>query len=166
MASFLGEIKRRKVFQVAVVYIVVAWGIMQVIDVVIEPLSLPGWFDTVVIVLLIVGFPMALVLAWALELTPQGIVRTSASVGPKEIDAEDSADSAEPLELLPNSVAVLPFENLSLEKKDAFFAVGIHEAILNELAKIKDLVVMARTSVLRYADGQAPISEIVAARSA
>ena len=78
MASFLGEIKRRKVFQVAAVYIVVAWLIIQVIDVVVEPLSLPDWLDTVVIVLLIAGFPIALVLAWALDLTPQGVVRRTA----------------------------------------------------------------------------------------
>jgi TolB-like protein/tetratricopeptide (TPR) repeat protein len=163
MASFLGEIKRRKVFQVAVVYIVVAWAIIQVIDVVVEPLRLPDWFDTVAIVLLIAGFPIALVLAWALDLTPRGIVRTPASELEEQTqaDAEKPDDSAETLEILPNSVAVLPFENLSVEKQDAFFAVGIHEAILNELAKIKNLAVMARTSVLRYADGQTPISQIV-----
>ena len=75
MASFLGEIKRRKVFQVGAVYVVVAWLIMQVIDVVNEPLSLPDQLDTVVIVLLAVGFPIALILAWAFDVTPQGVVR-------------------------------------------------------------------------------------------
>ena len=73
--SFLGEIKRRKVFQVAAVYAVVAWLIIQIIDVVSEPLSLPGWIDTVVIVLLAVGFPIAVILAWAFDLTPSGVVR-------------------------------------------------------------------------------------------
>ena len=71
--SLLGEIKRRKVFQVAVVYAVVAWLIIQIIDVVSEPLSLPGWIDTVVIVLLAVGFPIAVILAWAFDLTPEGV---------------------------------------------------------------------------------------------
>ena len=79
--SFFAEIKRRKVFQVTAVYAVVCWLIIQVIDVVGEPLSLPGWLDTVVIVLLASGFPIALVLAWAFELTPQGIRAASGVQG-------------------------------------------------------------------------------------
>ena len=71
--SFLGEIRRRKVFQVAALYAVIAWLIIQVIDVINEPLKLPEWLDTVVIVLLAVGFPIALILAWAFDLTPEGI---------------------------------------------------------------------------------------------
>ena len=71
--SFLGEIKRRKVFQVAAVYAVVSWLLIQVVDVVAEPLALPDWIDAVVIVLLAVGFPIAVILAWAFDLTPEGI---------------------------------------------------------------------------------------------
>ena len=71
--SLLGEIKRRKVFQVAAVYAVVAWLIIQIVDVVSEPLSLPTWLDAVVIILLAVGFPIAVILAWAFDVTPQGI---------------------------------------------------------------------------------------------
>ena len=74
--SFLGEIKRRKVFQVVVVYLVVAWLIMQVVDVVNEPLSLPDWFDTVVILILAIGFFLAVILSWAYDITPDGVVRT------------------------------------------------------------------------------------------
>jgi len=77
--SFLGEIKRRKVFQVAVVYAVMSWLIIQVIDVINDPLKLPEWLDTVVIVLLAVGFPIAVVLAWAFDLTPTGIEREAES---------------------------------------------------------------------------------------
>ena len=73
--SFLGEIKRRKVFQVAAVYAVMAWLVIQVIDVINDPLKLPEWMDTVVIVLLAVGFPIAMVLAWAFDLTPAGVQR-------------------------------------------------------------------------------------------
>ncbi len=73
--SFLGEMKRRKVFQVAAVYLVVAWLIMQVVDVVSEPLLLPDWFSRVVILLLAIGFPLALILSWAFDLTPEGVVR-------------------------------------------------------------------------------------------
>jgi len=75
--SFLGEIKRRKVFQVAAVYAVVAWLIVQIVDVVSEPLSVPGWFDTVTILFLAIGFPIAVILAWAFDLTPQGIIAAS-----------------------------------------------------------------------------------------
>ncbi len=74
--SFWGELSRRKVFQVAGVYAVVAWLLAQIITSVEEPLRLPTWFDTAVIVLLVTGFPVALVLAWALEITRDGIART------------------------------------------------------------------------------------------
>ena len=73
--SFVGEIKRRKVFQVAAVYLIVAWLIMQVVDVVSEPLLLPDWFARVVILLLATGFPIALILSWAFDLTPKGVVK-------------------------------------------------------------------------------------------
>ncbi len=187
--SFLGEIRRRKVFQVAAVYAVVAWLIIQIIDVVSEPLSLPVWLDTVVIVLLAVGFPVAVILAWAFDLTPEGVVRdegTTTTVqsggrrieyvftallvvavgtllyrefGPSDQPVEIVAEEAQ-REVLPNSVAVLPFENLSLDPEDAFFAAGIHDTILKELAKIQDMNVISRTAMLRYADGQTPIPQI------
>ena len=79
MASFLGEIKRRKVFQVAALYAVTAWLLVQVAATVKEPLSLPVWFDTVVIVLLAIGFPIALILGWIFDLTPEGLVRDQSS---------------------------------------------------------------------------------------
>lgn len=78
--SFLGEIKRRKVFQVAAVYLVVAWLIMQVVDVVSGPLLLPDWFARVVILLLAIGLPIALILSWAFDLTPDGVVRDEGGV--------------------------------------------------------------------------------------
>ena len=77
--SFLGEIKRRKVFQVTAVYAVVAWLIIQIIDVVGEPLNLPVWIDTVVIVILAVGFPIAAIFAWAFDITPDGVTRIAVS---------------------------------------------------------------------------------------
>ncbi len=86
MASFLGEIKRRKVFQVAAVYAVVAWLTIQIVDVIGEPLNLPDWLDTVVIVLLAVGFPIAVILAWAFDLTPEGI-KADADVRARHVTA-------------------------------------------------------------------------------
>ncbi len=70
--SFVAELKRRKVFQVAAVYLVVAWLIMQVVDMVNEPLRLPEWFATVAILLVAIGFPIALILSWAFDVTPEG----------------------------------------------------------------------------------------------
>ncbi|NIW25102.1 MAG: hypothetical protein GWN29_11330, partial [Gammaproteobacteria bacterium] len=123
-----------------------------------EPLNLPPWFDTAVIVLLAVGFPIAVILAWIFDITPEGVVHTPPTDEPDvSVEAKEADPSVhERIEPQPNSVAVLPFQNLSLDPQDAFFAAGVHEAILNELAKIKDLLVMARTSVMRYADGQTP----------
>ena len=168
--SFVGEIKRRRVVHVAVVYIVVAWLMAQVVDVLNEPLNLPGWFDTTIIVALAVGFPIAVVLAWAFDITPDGVVRTS-----REAPAGDS-ESAEAAVLetpsiapvrpregpLPNSVAVLPFENLSPNPDDAYFSAGVHEEIITHLAKIKDLNVIARTSAVA---GGSPLPRRVLSRS-
>lgn len=176
--SFLGEIKRRKVFQVAAVYAVVAWLIVQVVGEVKDPLNLPDSLDTVIIVLLAVGFPIAVILAWAFEVTPDGVVRDHGSAMPdrrsgrrmeyvlvgllfvavawiayRELSPPSPA-------VLANSVAVLPFENLSADENNAFFAAGIHEAILNELTNIADLNVIARTSVLRYENTDLSIKEI------
>ncbi len=195
MASFLGEIKRRKVFQIAAVYVVVAWLIMQVVDVIAEPLRVPEWFATVVLLLLAIGFPVALILSWAFEVTPDGIVRDEADTaraGGRAVEyaligvlgcavlwltyrdfnpptatqgvAETPAleeSSPEPMPALrPNGVAILPFENMSVDPQDAFFAAGIHDEIIHQVANIEDLDVLARTSVMQYEGARRPITEI------
>ncbi|HEY5623673.1 MAG TPA: hypothetical protein VIV14_07915, partial [Gammaproteobacteria bacterium] len=146
--SFFAEIKRRHVIQVAVVYAVIGWGLIEVVSTIEEPLGLPGWFDTFVIVLVIVGFPLALVVSWIFDLTPRGVVRT------KEADEAEAASTPAPESAIPayqepleNSVAVLPLDNLSPNPDDAYFAACIHEEILTQLAKIHALNVIARTSV-------------------
>jgi len=205
--SFLREIKRRKIFQVAAVYTVVAWLLIQIVATVEGPLNLPDWFDTMVIVLLAVGFPITLVISWAFNLTPEGLVKEgNADVSghgagrriehvlmgllavavvfllvdnyvlddrpePETVaevlqtaESADDVDAATALpDVLPNSIAVLPFANLSPDPDNAFFAAGIHESILNQLAKISSLAVIARTSVLQYAKDPPPIPEIAAA---
>ena len=175
--SFLKEIKRRKVFRVVVVYAGVAWAVTASIGDIADTLNLPAGFDTVVIVVLAVGFPLAVVLAWVFDLTFAGVVRTPASdevvptaavstppqpaSSPKQTTPSPPAESMEARpKLLRNSVAVLPLENLSPNPDDAYFAAGIHEEILNYLGKIKDLNVIARTSVKRYQDTDKPIGEI------
>ncbi|HEY5622406.1 MAG TPA: hypothetical protein VIV14_01510, partial [Gammaproteobacteria bacterium] len=195
-----GELKRRKIFQVTAIYLVTAWLILQVADVVSEPLLLPDWFPRMVIVLLAIGFPVTVILSWAFDVTPAGVVRDDgtavvtsgggriehaliglliAAVGfmfvdgyllrdepPTSVAADTGNDAvpAAPIEappdVLANSVAVLPFENLSVDPEDAYFAIGIHDELLNQLAKIQDLKVIARTSVLQYAGAERPIEEI------
>ena len=111
--SFLGETKRRKVFQVAAVYVVVAWLLVQVITSIEEPLNLPTWTDTLVIVLLAIGFPITLIMGWAFDLTSRGIVRTLSTDDleskPTEADVDASQDGAKiNRDVIPNSVVLPP----------------------------------------------------------
>jgi len=186
--SFIGEIKRRKIFHVAAVYLVVAWLLIQVVATVESPLNLPDWADTLVILLLAIGFPITLVMTWGFNLTPEGLVKEGNGDAPAasqsrrleyvliglvvvalgwlvyrvEFDLGDAV-GVQRDGVLPNSIAVLPFDNLSLDPEDAFFAAGIHESTLNQLAKIRDLIVIARTSVMQYKDDPPPIHEIAKA---
>jgi TolB-like protein/tetratricopeptide (TPR) repeat protein len=175
MSSFFGELNRRSVFKVGVAYTIVAWLLVQIIVAVEEPLNLPGWFDTFIIVSLIIGFPIALVLAWAFHITPEtphgkGTEKSGLETGAAEADegsavarqGNGTAERPSDFKVLRHSVAVLPLENLSPNPDDAYFAAGIHEEILNYLTKIKDLSVIARTSVKKYADSKKSVAEIAA----
>jgi TolB-like protein/Flp pilus assembly protein TadD len=183
--SFLGEIKRRKIFQVAAVYAVVAWLLIQIVATIEEPLSLPDWVDTLVIVLFAVGFPITLIISWSFNLTSEGLTREVGSVAPTarqgrqieyiliglvvvalgwlvyRVEFDSGGVVGHQLDgVLPNTIAVLPFENLSLNPEDAFFAAGIHESTLNQLAKISGLIVLSRTSVMQYEENRPSIPEI------
>jgi adenylate cyclase len=187
--SVLGEFKRRKIIQVTAVYLLIAWLTMQVVDVINDPLNLPDWFDTVVIVLLALGLPIALILSWAFNLTPDGVARDTgdqpAQSGGRTIEYvligllaiavawvlyrvetrppdDDTVAIVEESQrnVLENSVAVLPFANLSPDPDNAFFAAGIHDTVLNELVKISDMHVISRTTMLRYADTEKSMSQI------
>ena len=172
---FFAELKRRNVYRVAIAYAIVAWLLMQIATQVFPFLEIPNWMVRAVIVLLILGFPIALILAWAFELTPQGIKRT------EDVDVSESITHKTGRKLdflviavlllvigillfqrlhrnvspavsssLEKSIAVLPFENFSEDKAFAFFADGVQDEILTDLAKIADLKVISRTSVNRY----------------
>jgi len=136
MKNLVAELKRRHVFRVGIAYAIVAWVLVQIVVSVKAPLRLPDWADTLVIVILAVGFVVALILAWAFEMTPQGIQRTEAV--DRESTAGGRADAP--------SIAVLPFADMSPDHDQEYFADGITEELLNSLARIRDLRVSGRTS--------------------
>src|SRR5947207_3720942 len=171
--SFFGELRRRNVYRVGAAYAIVAWLIIQIATQVFPVLEIPNWCVRLVIVLLALGFPVALILAWAYELTPEGIKRTEAVVAEKSIKRQTGPKldfliiavllcavfflvyqrcypSEKASDVPEKSIAVLPFENFSDDKENAFFADGIQDDILTSLAKIHDLKVISRTSVMPY----------------
>ena len=147
--EFIGELQRRKVIRVAVAYGVVAWVVVQVAETVFEPLQLPPWALTLVVVLAILGFPVALALAWAFEATPGGL-RRDVAVPPTVLAAEPP----------PASVAVLPFVDMSETQDQGYFCDGVAEEILTSLAQVRGLSVCARTSSFRFRGLAGDIAEI------
>jgi TolB-like protein/Tfp pilus assembly protein PilF len=167
MTGFFDEVKRRKVYRVAVAYIIAAGGIIQLASATFPAWELPNWTLRLVILSLLVGFPIALILAWAFDITPQGIRSTPDTALPRTrrrrnvivlVVAGAIISAAAGFFLLPRvaahkvdkSIAVLPFENLSDEKENAYFADGIQDDVLTNLSKIGDLKVISRTSVMQY----------------
>jgi len=175
--NFFAELKRRNVYKVAVAYAIVGWLLVQIATQVFPFLEIPTWIVRLVIVLVAAGFPIALVIAWAFELTPEGIKRT------EDVDPAASARqprkytwvfvvivgaalsvglfftgrytgratrSAAGTELPAKSIAVLPFESLSEDKSNAYFAEGVQDEILTRLAKVADLKVISRTSTQHF----------------
>ena len=167
MSGFFKELQRRKVYRVAAAYIIAAGFIIQVGSAVFPAWELPNWTLRLVVVLLLVGFPIALILAWAYDVTPQGIRATPTTATPGAhrrrnlimlIVTGVIVSAAAGFFLLPRasarkidkSIAVLPFENLSDEKENAYFADGMQDDIMTNLSKIGDLKVISRTSVTSY----------------
>src|SRR5437867_754326 len=165
MTGFFEELQRRKVYRVAAAYIIAAGFIIQIGSAVFPAWELPNWTLRLVIVLLLAGFPIALILAWAYDVTPQGIQATPAPPGTHRrrnviaLTAIGLAISAVAgFFLYPRasrrgiekSIAVLPFQSLSDEKENAYFADGIQDDILTNLSKIGDLKVISRMSVMSY----------------
>ena len=162
--SFFAELKRRHVYRVAVLYIIVSWLVLQVADVFMSFLPLPAWTNNLIFLLLVLGFPLALFFAWAFELTPEGIKRDQQT----ETDLPRSKASRKKLDVLifgamvvalgyfafkhdwqgepPSeetaeirSIVVLPLGNLMNDPEQAFFVDGMHEALITELSRITAL---------------------------
>src|SRR6478672_6821104 len=176
MAGFFEEIKRRKVYRAAAGYVVVAGGLIQLASAVFPAWELPSWALRLVIILLLIGFPIALILAWAFDVTPSGIRAPPAPpMAPRRrrnivalVAIGVIVSAAAGFFLLPRasahkidkSIAVLPFENFSDDKENAYFADGIQDDILTNLSKIGDLKVISRTSVMPYRGKDKNVREI------
>src|SRR4051812_47298916 len=178
--NFFAELKRRNVYKVAVTYAVIAWLLVQAASILFPIFEVPSGVMKTFVVILGLGFILALIVAWAFEMTPQGLKRTE-NVSPDEVIPHWSArkftalivgvalgatglllfqllrprvaETPEPATTPDKSVAVLPFENLTRDPDNAFFADGMQDQILSNLAQIADLKVISRTSVLQYKTG-------------
>ena len=180
MKTFFEELKKRRVYRVAVVYGLMASGAVQLAGTVLPAFNAPVWMQQVFLVVLALGFPVALILAWAFDLTASGIQRTPSGRGLHGIrtqqmwllggagllaagmavagywlwhpwrDPRLAGSSSASDHIVEKSIAVLPFQNLSVEPSSAFFTEGMQEQILTDLAKVSDLKVISRTSVASY----------------
>ena len=174
LTNFFAELKRRNVYKVAVGYAVVGWLLIQVATQVFPFFEIPNWGVRLIVLLIVVGFPIALVIAWAFELTPGGIKRTEEadlvypgrsrgrawiyvvisagllSAGLFFLGRYTAPNENKIGNVPAKSIAVLPFENLSRDPDNAYFAEGIQDEILTRLAKVADLKVISHTSTQRY----------------
>ncbi len=177
-SSFLGELKQRRVFRVAGLYAVVAWLLTEVAATVFPALRLPDWTVTLVVALLVLGFPVAMVFAWLFDIGPQGIERTDPShrrsgwLGygllllmstavlstllyvRRPASVEDRADSPIP------RVAVLPFADLSPGGTQIHFSDGFHDELISQLAEMSGIAVSSRTSVMPYRTAEKSLRDI------
>ena len=191
--NFFSELKRRNVYKVAVAYAVVGWLVIQISSTVLPTFHAPEWVLQTLLVLVALGFPIALIIAWAFELTPEGLKRTEAADAAHQSSKSrawiyvvglgavlslgvfflgryamsHSKASAEPThgplassQIPEKSIAVLPFENLSDEKQNAYFAEGIQDEILTRLSKIAALKVISRTSTQKYKSAPDNLREV------
>src|SRR5947207_15770727 len=181
--TFFGELKRRNVYKVAFAYVVAGWALAQGIAQVFPVFDVPNGIVRLIVVLIIIGFPIVLIFAWAFEITSEGVKRT--------VEADAMPRSARPINRTwiyivvvgaaisaalfflgrytagnritssdeKKSIAVLPFASLSQAKNDAYFADGVQDQILTNLAKVSDLKVISHTSVRQYKIGRASCRE-------
>jgi serine/threonine-protein kinase len=154
LKKFFAELKRRKVYSVAIAYVVGGWALAQGIAQVLPVFDIPNWVVRLIVVLVVLGFPVALTLSWFFDLTRYGIVRTPNADVARRMDPSQSANSSE------RSIAVLPFSDLSPAQDHDYFSDGIAEEILTALAKIDGLHVAARRSSFWFKGRETQLSEI------
>jgi TolB-like protein len=184
--NFFAELKRRNVYKVAIAYAVVAWLLIQAASIFLPAFNAPQWTMQIVILIVVVGFPIALVFSWAFEITPEGIKRES------EVQADESithhtgrkivaltivlavvatgllifqfvrprSTSPSAATISNKSIAVLPFDNLSGDPQNAYFSEGVQDEILTRLAKIAELKVISRTSTQRFKNAPNDLRQI------
>ena len=134
MKAFLQELGKRRVIRVAIAYLVIGWLVLQVADVVLPAMGLPDWTITLTLVLLALGFPLAMILSWVFDIEPGGIRRTSS--------AQPAPDD--------RSIAVLPFPDLSAEQDQAYFCDGLTDELISRLARVQGLRVASRSSSFAF----------------
>lgn len=187
MRSFIEELRYRNVFRVSIAYTVISWLIAQVADLVFDAFDLPSAFMQMVIILLVLGFPVAVFLAWAFELTPDGVMKAKdlpenmpkdprsrrrlnalimttliIAVGWLGLDKFQNQTTIDASGAVDKSIAVLPFDDFSPDGDHAWFADGLAEEILNSLARTADLQVASRTSSFKYRDSELDVPAIAA----
>lgn len=150
--NFFEELKRRRIFRVGLTYIVAAWLLLQVADLVLGPLGAPEWVLTALIVVLGLGLPFALALSWAYQRTPDGIVR----------DTGADSISVDSVEQPSRAVAVLPFVDISEDQRNEHFTDGLTEELLNALTNIRDMRVASRTSCFAFKGSEVDLKKIAA----
>src|ERR1700720_1271914 len=177
--NFFAELKRRNVYKVAVAYAVVAWLVIQAASIFLPAFDAPSWVMKIFIIVIIFGFPVALILSWAFEITPEGIKLESEIEQSKSItrgtgrkivavtialavvaaglfvyqlvrSKSDASGSPIAATIANKSIAVLPFDNLSRDPDNAYFCEGVQDEILTRLAKVADLKVISRTSTQHF----------------
>ena len=177
--NFFSELKRRNVYKVAVAYAVVAWLTIQAASIFLPAFNAPQWAMQIIILILVIGFPIALAFSWAFEITPEGI-KLESEIEPNKsiarrtgrkivavttalavvaaglfvyqlVRSRSSTPASAPSAIITSkSIAILPFDNLSDDKSNAYFTEGVQDEILTRLAKVADLKVIARTSTQRF----------------
>jgi len=157
--TFFAELKRRRVYSVAVAYLVGGWALAQGIAQVLPVFDTPNWVVRLTVLVIVLGFPVALVLSWFFDLTRYGIVRTP-DLHTRSTDIVPSAPPSNRVDSGEKSIAVLPFNDLSPAKDHAYFGEGIAEELLGALAKVDGLRVAARRSSFWFKDKEAELGEI------
>ena len=184
--NIIEELKRRKVFRVLASYAVVVFVIMQLVEILFPIFNFPQWTQQFIVILLLIGFPIAAIFSWIFDKTPDGFIKTTKTKPSKQTTKNNQPFYLQKRNIvlvigvlggivlgrfgqniLPitkkindKSIAVLPFENLSKDGQDEYFADGMTEDILTELSKIKDLLVISRTTIMKYKGSKKTIKEI------